>query len=253
MKISVITVVYNGKNTIEDCIKSVVSQSYSDLEYIIIDGGSKDGTLDIINRYKDKVRWISGPDKGIYDAMNKGISLATGDVIGLLNSDDVYYDNDIVRIVADIFANKEIDACYGDTVYVDRNDTGKVIRYWQSCPYREGLFKKGWVPAHPTFYVRRSVYEKYGGFDLRFHLAADAELMMRFIGRYKIRVEYIPHLVVKMRLGGATNKNFSNILKQNIEIWHAAKQNCINMSPLFPVYKIANRIIQFTSRQNTTK
>jgi len=253
LKISIITSTLNSAKTIEDCIKSILSQSYP-VEHIVIDGCSSDGTLGIIDKYKSSIsKIISEPDRGIYDAMNKGISLATGDVIGLLNSDDVYYDNGVVRTIAEAFADKEIDACYGDLVYVGRDDTEKIVRYWQSCPYRDGLFKKGWVPAHPTFYVRRGVYEKYGGFDLRFHLAADTELMMRFVGRYKIRIEYIPHLVVKMRIGGATNKNISNILKQNVEIWRAARQNGINMSPLFPVYKIANRIIQFNSRPKTAK
>lgn len=254
MKISVITATFNSKTTLADTLRSVAAQSHVDIEHIIVDGASIDGTLDVVRQHGERVsQIISEPDRGIYDAMNKGIKAATGDIVGILNSDDMYYDNDIVRIIADVFTNKEIDACYGDLVYVDRNDTGQIIRYWQSSPYKEGLLKRGWIPAHPTFYVRRSVYEKYGGFDLRYRLAADTELMMRFIGRYKIRVEYIPHLMVKMRLGGATNKNISNIFKQNIEIWRAAKQNYINISPLFPVYKIANRIIQFNSRPNATK
>lgn len=254
MKISVITATFNSDATLADTLLSVAAQSHVDIEHIIVDGASMDGTLDVVRQHGERVsKIISEPDRGIYDAMNKGIKAATGDIVGILNSDDMYYDNDIVRIIADVFTNKEIDACYGDLVYVDRNNTEKVIRYWQSCPYKEGLLKRGWIPAHPTFYARRSVYEKYGGFDLRFRLAADTELLMRFIGRYKIRVEYIPHLMVKMRLGGATNKNMSNILKQNIEIWLAAKQNCINISPFFPAYKIANRIIQFNSRPNATK
>lgn len=249
MKVSIITVVYNGVKTIEDCIKSVAGQTYSNIEHIIIDGGSTDGTLDIITKYKDKIAYIiCEPDNGIYDAMNKGLRLATGDIIGILNSDDMYADNSVLACVASVFANSSVDICYGDLVYVDKVDLNKVVRYWRSCDYKDGLFKKGWVPAHPTFFVRRTVHEKYGNFDLNYSLAADFELMMRFLDKYKAKSVYTPKVLVKMRVGGATNKKIYNIIKQNKEIYRALRKNGVTITPFFFVIKFLSRIKQFFSK-----
>jgi glycosyltransferase involved in cell wall biosynthesis len=248
-KISIITSVFNGAETIEDCIKSVLRQTYSNIEHIIIDGGSTDGTIDIINKYQDKIsKWISEPDNGIYDAMNKGIALSTGGIIGFLNADDVYADNMVLKQVASVFAEPAIDACYADLVYVDRFNLNKTIRYWKSCDFKDNLFNKGWIPPHPTFFVRRNIYDKFGNFDLDYRLAADYELMLRFLVRYKIRSVYIPKIFVKMRVGGATNKNITNRIKQNIEIYQAGKKNHVSISPIFFIPKIVDRISQFLKR-----
>lgn len=247
MKISIITVTLNSVEYIEDCIKSVISQDYKDVEYIIIDGGSTDGTIEIIKRYRNKILiWISEPDRGIYDAMNKGISMATGDVVGFINADDVYYGTDVLKSIASFMSDSNIDACYSDLIYVDKKDLNNVVRYWRSCPFVPGLINKGWVPAHPTFYVRRKVYDQYGGFDLKYQLAADFELMARFLENYGIRAIYVPKIFVKMRVGGATNKSVRNIVKQNMEIFHACKKNNIKISiPLFLINKLISRLNQF--------
>lgn len=254
MKISIITVVYNNKENIQDAINSVLLQEYGDLEYIIVDGASTDGTVEVIKkavkRYPERnIKFISEKDDGIYDAMNKGIGLATGDVIGLLNSDDVYADNLVLKKSAGVFADSSIDTCYADLVYVDKYDLNKAIRYWKSCDFQDGLFSKGWAPPHPTFFVRRKVYEKYGVFDLQYKLAADFELMVRFLGKYRIPSAYIPNVLVKMRLGGATNKNIMNIIKQNFEIYRAGKKNNVYIFPLALMFsKSLNRLTQFVSK-----
>jgi glycosyltransferase involved in cell wall biosynthesis len=200
MKVSIITVSYNSQDTIEDTINSVLAQSYKDIEYIIVNGKSTDNTLDIVNKYRDKIsNIISEPDKGIYDAMNKGIRLATGDIVGILNSDDLYVDSKVIsKIVKNIEKNKA-DCCWGNLVYVDKSDTNKIIRNWKSCEYKESLFKVGWAPPHPTFFVKKWIYEKYGLFDLNFPISADYEIMLRFLEKYKIKSCYIPEILVKMR------------------------------------------------------
>ncbi|WP_035242063.1 glycosyltransferase family 2 protein [Desulfobacter vibrioformis] len=254
MKISIVTVVYNNKASIQNAMDSVLSQEYDDIEYIIVDGSSTDGTVEVIKEAVKKypegsIKFISEKDDGIYDAMNKGIGLTTGDVVGLLNSDDVYADNLVLKKIAGIFANPSIDICYADLVYVDKFNLNKVIRYWKSCDYRDGLLRKGWVPPHPTFFVSRKIYDKYGMFDLDYKLASDFELMVRFLGKYKIPSVYIPNVLVKMRLGGTTNKNIKNIIKQNLEIYRAGKKNNVHISPLSLTFKKGlNRIIQFVSK-----
>ena len=247
MKISIITVVLNNKHYIEDCINSVLSQNHSDTEYIVVDGGSTDGTVDIIKKYEKYIStWLSEPDRGIYDAMNKGIEFASGEVIGNLNSDDVYCDVNVLENVASVMRDSEIDACYSDLVYVDKNDLNKVVRYWHSQEFETGYFKKGWAPAHPTFFARKSVYDQYGTFDIRYKLAADFELIARFLEYYKIRARYIPRVSVKMRVGGATNKSLGNIVKQNFEIFQACKKNNIKISPVaFLMNKFITRFQQF--------
>ena len=251
MKISIITVVYNSAATIEDTIMSVASQTYQDVEHIVVDGASTDGTLSVIHRHMDKIkRFISEPDKGIYDAMNKGIRLAGGDVIGFLNADDIYADNSVLEKVAGVFDDSAVDACYADLVYVSKDDLNKVIRYWKSREYQEGLFRKGWMPAHPTFFVRKAVYDKYGGFDLDFKFQSDFDLTMRFLEVYKIKAVYIPEIFVKMRVGGATNRSPINIIKGNIEAYRACKKNGLNVSLFFIVRKILSRIPQFFSKHD---
>ena len=245
-KISIITVVWNNKETIKDAIDSILSQTYQDIEYIIIDGASTDGTIEIIKSYGDKItKFISEKDKGLYDAMNKGISLATGEVVGILNSDDFYNSNDIIQTVVDEFESKEIDCLYGDLEYVDGIDTSKVIRYWKSKSYVDGLFEKGWHPAHPTFFIKKEFYDKYGTFNLDFKIAADYEIMLRFLLKHKLKPSYINKTFVKMRIGGASNNSISSIIKANLESYKAWKINGLYINPLMFLLKPVSKILQF--------
>lgn len=256
MKFSIITVVYNNKDTISDAMNSVLSQNYDDLEYIVVDGASTDGTFEVIKEAikrcpERSINFISEKDNGIYDAMNKGIGLATGEVVGLLNGDDVYAGNLVLKKVAGVFADSSVDSCYADLVYVDKFDMNKVIRYWKSCDYRNGLFSKGWAPPHPTFFVRRKVYEKYGVFDLSYSMGNDVDLMMRFLSKYKLKSVYVPGIFVKMRFGGVSNKNVINIVRQNLELFRAGEKNDVKIfPPVFIFGKIIARISQYIAKKS---
>ncbi len=248
MKITVITVCYNSASTIGDTIKSVASQSYSNKEHIVVDGNSKDATMEIVRASSCISRYVSEPDMGIYDAMNKGIALASGDVVGTLNADDFYMNNHVLKDVAEIFSDPAVEACYGDLVYVRQDNVDQIVRFWKSEDYKSGLFKSGWMPAHPTFFVRKSVYERLGNFDLNYKIAADFELLFRFIEKNKIKTRYLPKVLVKMRLGGTTNKNLSNIFQQNKEIVNILGKYYSNFSLIeFVFKKLFNRIHQFIS------
>ena len=228
MKISIITSVYNNHETVAEAIGSVLSQTHPDIEYIIIDGGSTDGTVDIIKSYQNQVtQFISEPDNGIYDGLNKGIKLATGDVIGFLHSDDLYEDNKVIEKVAQAFMNFGVDSVYGDLTYVDKANPAKIIRYWQSGDFSFNKLGYGWMPPHPTFFVKREIYERYGLFDTSFKIAADYDLILRFLGKQKISTHYIPNVLIKMRVGGASNKSWRNILKKSQEDLQAMKNNSI--------------------------
>ena len=219
MKISIITVCYNSAKTIGCTLRSVRQQTFGEIEYIVIDGGSSDSTLEVLSEEGPHVSiLISEKDGGIYDAMNKGIEYSTGEIVGFINSDDFYASSDVISKVASVFDDPNVDACYGDLCYVSQVDTSTVVRYWQSSRFNSTDFESGWCPPHPTFFVRRELYERYGGFDLSYKIAADFELMVRFLGIYQIRSEYIPDVLVKMRMGGTTNRSFTNIIKQNKEI-----------------------------------
>ena len=247
-KITVITVVLNNETTIEDTIRSVLSQTYPHVEYIVIDGASTDNTLNIVDRYRRRIsRILSLPDRGLYDALNKGIGLATGDVIGILHSDDVYADQSVLQHVASVFADPSVHACYSDLVYVSKRNPDRIVRYWKSCPYREGLFNKGWMPAHPTFFVRKEIYDRYGRFDLKAQPQADFELTMRFLAIHNIKSIYIPKIMVKMRTGGGSSK-LSFIVKGNISAYRSCKRHAIPVSPFFVVTKVLSRIPQFFFR-----
>ena len=251
MKISIITITLNNASFINHCLDSVQNQKYDDIEHIIIDGASTDGTLSLLESKREQFKFlISEPDKGIYDALNKGIKVATGDIIGFLNADDFYASNNVLSGVASIFKeNSYLDSCYADLVYVDQFDIAKNIRYWQSSKFVSGLFSKGWCPPHPTFFVRRSVYQRFGNFDLHYRIASDVELMMRFLEVQKINSRYIPELWIKMRLGGTTNKSFNNIVMQNKEVLHALKNHNLSVNWInFFVYKIINRALQFLKK-----
>lgn len=249
MKISLITVSYNSEETIEETIQSVLSQVNIDLEYIIIDGGSKDGTLEIIERYKDKIDiFISEKDNGIYDGMNKGLRAATGDVIGILNSDDVFAADDILEKVSKTFSITNADALYGDLVYVDRFDLNKVKRKWISGNYSNGDFRKGWMPPHPTFYVKKEIYTNFGLFNLDFNSAADYEIMLRFIHKENIDLAYLPTIMVKMRQGGQSNASFSNRIKANREDRRAWEVNGLKPGVLTLIRKPLSKLSQFVKK-----
>ncbi len=247
MKISIITVVYNNVNTIRTAIESVLSQTYSNIEYIIVDGGSNDGTVEIINEYYDKISlFISEKDDGIYDAMNKGVTKATGDVIGILNSDDLYENNKILELIATQFIDyKELDILYGDLVYVSKNDISKVVRRWKSCDYDDTFFERGEVPPHPTLFLKKNIYEIAGSFNLEYKLAADYEFMIRIFKKYTFKSKYISQVFVKMRLGGATNKNLKNIYLGNLEILEAWRNNGLILPFLFFPKRFLKRVTQF--------
>lgn len=249
MKITIVTVTYNSAATIADTLRSVDAQQFQDIEHLIIDGASKDDTLNIVARFPQPWRRvISAPDKGIYDAMNKGLKLATGDVIGFLNSDDAYADGTITQQIADAFVSRNgerIDACYADLVYVNDLHSSDIVRYWKSRPYAPGICATGWMPAHPTFYVRKQVFDAFGGFDLAFRRQADFELCLRFLDIHRIVTAYVPKVWVRMRTGGVSNNSVRGILKGNWEAYLACRKNGIAVTPFFIVRKILSRIPQF--------
>lgn len=248
MKISIITVAYNSASTIRDTIDSVLKQTYTDIEYIVVDGLSKDDTVDIVKSYGTKITtFVSEKDKGIYDAMNKGIALATGDVIGILNSDDFYIDEHVIQHIVDSFT-PTIDAVYADLVYVDQNNTNKITRKWKSGMYAKGYFFKGWMPPHPTFFVRKEIYEKFGNYSLKLRSAADYELMLRVIHKHQINLAYLPKVIVKMRAGGESNASFSNRLRANKEDRMAWQMNDLKPKMFTFIRKPLSKIMQFVRK-----
>ncbi|MHC4555033.1 MAG: glycosyltransferase family 2 protein [Planctomycetota bacterium] len=245
MKISVITVMLNSEATLLDTIHSVNAQTYPDIEQVFVDGGSSDRSVQIANENAQKPHiLISEPDDGLYDAMNKGIKRASGDVIAFLNSDDVYAKNEILSQAAKIFEDDSVDAVYGDLVYVKYNDTNTVRRYWKSGPFKEDAFLKGWLPPHPTFMCRKKLYHQFGSFDTTFKIASDYELMFRFIQRHKIKMAYLPKVFVKMRTGGASNTP-GGIIKANLEVFRAFRQNGYPVHWRASVMKPVSKIGQY--------
>ncbi len=243
--ISIITATWNAANTLSDCLDSVVNQDVK-VEHILVDGASTDKTLEVANEYGEYLaKVVSEPDSGIYHAMNKGIKLASGDVIGILNSDDFYPDDRVVRRVVEVFENDEIDACYGDLRYVDFSDTSRIVRYWRSGEFDPAKFYNGWMPPHPTFFVRRAVYERYGLFNLQLGSAADYEIMLRFLLRYRVRAVYIPHVLVHMRTGGVSNSSLVNRLRANCMDRKAWEVNGLKPRPWTLVMKPLRKVGQW--------
>jgi glycosyltransferase involved in cell wall biosynthesis len=249
VKISIITVCWNSEATIEDTLKSVASQTHPLVEHIVVDGQSSDRTMEIVRRYPHIAKVVSERDRGIYDAMNKGLALATGEVIGTLNADDYFADRDVLSAVADAFQDEALEVTYADLCYVDKSDTTRVVRYWRSSDFVPGSYRHGWCPPHPTFFVRRSAYNRYGNFDLVYRIASDVELTMRFLEKHRARFRYLGRVLVHMRLGGTSNKNILNIIRQNREIWQALKTHGLSPSIVgFIIGKIASRGKQFVLR-----
>lgn len=256
MKISIVTATYNSAETLQNTIDSILKQNYQDFEHIIIDGGSKDETLAIIKaneaRYNGRLVWVSEPDKGIYDAMNKGIARATGDVAGILNSDDFYSSGDVLSTIAAEFENNpEIDAVYADVKYVEWKDTSKLVRYYSSGIFSRGLMRLGFMPAHPTFYCKKSVYEQFkkdgAYFDISYKIAADFEILLRmiFVGRIKMR--YIKKCLVTMRNGGASSSGTASHRQINKDHQRAFKENGVYSNLLLEslryVYKVGELVL----------
>ena len=213
MKISIITVCFNAEDTISDTIQSVLSQDYEDVEYIIVDGKSTDRTLEIIQSKQKKIQLISEKDQGIYDAMNKGINIASGDVIGILNADDVYKNKQVLSEVMNAFKNN-VSIVYGDIEYVN-NDLSRVVRKWKAGIFRPGKFKWGWMPPHPGFFMKKSCYQRYGLFNLNLSTSADYELMLRMFEVHKLNHFYIPKIITSMRIGGVSNSSLKNRFAAN--------------------------------------
>ena len=221
MKISIITVVWNNKETIRDAIDSVLSQTHKNIEYIIVDGSSRDGTIEIVQGYGDKIaKFLSEPDKGLYDAMNKGIELATGDVVGILNSDDFYIDKFVIEKVVNEFEEKGVDSVFGDLVYIKPGNLDKTVRYYDSSKFNPSKFAYGLIPAHPTVFLKRNIYKKYGLFRTDLKIAADFDLLVRFMFTHKVSYSYIQEVMVKMRIGGVSTSLSSIwiINKEQLEV-----------------------------------
>jgi glycosyltransferase involved in cell wall biosynthesis len=244
LKISVITIVYNAQDTIKRCIESVISQSYGNVEYIIIDGGSTDNSLQIINQYKSHITvLVSEPDQGIYDAMNKGIRLATGEVVGMLNADDFFADQEVISAVAQAFSNSDAGIVYGNLDYI--NSAGKIIRKWKSRTWGKNSFQWGFMPPHPTFYCKRDLFEKYGFYRLEYGSAGDYELMVRFMHRWRVRSLHLNKVMVKMQVGGVSNSNLINRVKAWSFDLKAMRENKVSLPVLAIVLKPMRKIFQF--------
>ena len=251
MKLSIVTVVLNNKVFLESCIGSVLEQDCPNVEYIIIDGGSTDGTLQVIKKYEKRInRWISEKDQGIYDAMNKGIRLATGDVIGILNSDDFYVSKDVLSTVKNEFESRNVDSVFADMVYVKRHEPEKIVRYYRSSGFTLEKFTYGCMPAHPTFFVKRDVYERFGLFKTDYHIASDYELMLRFLLCNRISYNYLPKVLIKMRAGGVSTRSLKSNWILNNEILRACSENGIKTN-IFKVYsKYLTKCFQLIDRPN---
>ncbi len=244
MKVSIITICYNSAATIEDTIQSVLAQKHPDIDYIIVDGGSTDDTMHIVARYKERIATIiSEKDNGIYDAMNKGIAQAQGTLVGILNSDDFYADDQVITDVIQQLG--AADAIYADLVYVDKDDPEKVTRRWESGHYKPGAFLKGWMPPHPTFFVKKALYDTLGVYNTTLNTSADYELMLRFLHKHEVPVAYLPRVITKMRVGGQSNVSFSNRIKANKEDRLAWKMNGLKPGALTFIRKPLSKLGQF--------
>ena len=249
MKVSIITVTYNSEKYLEQCIESVIMQGYKNIEHIIIDGKSTDDTIPIIKKYNTHIaKWISETDRGMYDAINKGMEMATGDIIGILNSDDMLDSNDVIECIVKAFEEKQVDSIYGDLEYVDPSDTNKIYRIWKGKTYKRSLFNFGWMPAHPTFYFRTYLFKKFGGYENHYFSAADYEFMARYLYRYRISSYYLPKLIVKMRRGGQSNSNIYKRLRANRRDYLAMKRNNIPFAFLVSILKPLSKVHQYYNK-----
>lgn len=247
MKISIITVSYNSSATIRDSINSILAQDHPDIEYIVVDGNSTDNTLEIVKSFGHQIKWISEPDNGIYDAMNKGLKIATGDVVGILNSDDFYSTNQIVSQVAAEFSDPSIDVVFGDLVFVDPQNLNKTVRKYSSAKWNPDRFAWGFMPAHPSVFIRGKYYEQFGLFKTDYKIAADYELLIRFLYVHKLKYRYLPHTMVKMRTGGVSSKNLMSNVVLNNEIIRACHENGINTNVMKVYSKYVTKIFELVT------
>jgi glycosyltransferase len=245
MKISIITTTFNSAATIRDTLECISRQDYGDVEHIIVDGGSTDDTLAIVHGFPHVQKIISEKDEGIYDAMNKGIAACTGEVIGILNSDDIYADREVLSLIAATFGRAGIMACYADLQFVQRDDVGKVVRTWKAGSYTRRSFYYGWMPPHPTFFVRREVYDRAGVFNNNLQSAADYELMLRILLKHEIPAYYINKVIIKMRVGGMSTASFRNRIKANMQDRMAWKINNLSPHPFTLYLKPMRKLGQF--------
>lgn len=249
MKISIITVCYNSAETIGDTMRSVACQTHPDIEHIVVDGASTDDTLVIVRASPSRLsHLVSERDAGIYDAMNKGLGLATGDVVGFLNSDDIYSHGGVVAQIAAAMRPIAVDACYGDLVLVDAKRPSRILRYWQSRPHKAGMCARGWMPAHPTFYVRRDAYNKHGGFDTSFRIAADFEMSLRLLDVKGLRSVHLPEVLVRMRSGGESTRSVRAIVQGNLEAARACVKHGLPAGAGFLTRKLASKLPQLLRR-----
>ncbi|MEO6404464.1 MAG: glycosyltransferase family 2 protein [Ferruginibacter sp.] len=247
MKVTIITATYNAADHLEDCINSIIRQDHKDIEHIIIDGKSTDSTMEIVEKYRTHIsKSITETDRGMYDAINKGMRMATGDIIGILNSDDMLVSPDVISEIVSVFEKEGVDAVYGDLEYVDRNDSSHVLRIWKGKPYKRSLFRKGWMPAHPTFYFKRALLEKYGGYETHYFSAADYEFMARYLFYFKASACYLPKLIVMMRAGGQSNGNIKQRLRANRRDYLAMKKNKIPFAFIVSIMKPLGKLHQYT-------
>ena len=249
MKVSIITVAFNSAATIAHCMQSVLDQSYSNIEYIVVDGLSKDNTLNIVREFEPlfagKMRWISENDNGIYDAMNKGLHMATGDVVGILNSDDFFTDNDVIEKVAQAFTDDKIDAVYGDVHFVRETNLSRCVRYYSSAGFRPWWLRFGIMPAHPSFYARKEVFQKAGLYKTDYKIGGDFEMMVRLFKRFDIKTKYLPMVFVTMRMGGASTKNVGSRLTLLREDTRACRENGVYTHPLLLCLKYFYKVLEF--------
>ena len=246
MKVTIITVTRNSALYLQECINSVKNQSYHNIEHIVIDGESTDDTIAIIKLFENHIaKWISEKDNGMYHAINKGMEMATGDIIGILNSDDILASDTVIASIVKSFEDNKVDSLYGDLVYVDKVNTKKIIRYWKGLSYDRMRFNYGWMPAHPTFYFRRPLLKELGGYETHYYTAADYEFMARYLYRYRISAVYLPLLIVKMRVGGQSNRNIFNRFRANRRDYLAMKINNIPFPHIASILKPLIKLRQY--------
>lgn len=248
LKLSLITATWNCATTVADCLASVAAQTWPEREHIVIDGASTDTTPALLKAHRDQLAvLVSEPDRGIYDALNKGLDRAGGEMVGFLHADDLFAHDKVLACIAEAFEDPEVDAVYGDLVYVRQDDTDRVIRFWRAGEYHPNLLRRGWMPPHPTLYLRRRLYQQHGGFDTRYRIAADYDCMLRLLARLEGRVVYIPEVLVRMRVGGASNRSLGNILRKSAEDYRALRSNGIGGAGAL-AWKNLSKLGQFVAR-----
>jgi len=248
VKVSIITAALNCAETIEGCIRSVLEQTHPDVEHVIIDGGSTDGTVELVQKYEDRLAyWVSEPDSGVYDALNKGLRAASGDVIGTLGADDFYPDDRVIETVAGTFGSG-CDCCFGDIVYVDRRDATRAVRYWEASGYAPGRFRVGWMPPHLAFYAKRGLFERFGLYRTDLHLSGDYELMLRFLEKHRISARHVPRTLVKMRTGGLSTQGLRSRTQQCFEDYRAWRVNGLRGGLFAVVAKKVRKLPQLVRR-----